>query len=93
MAPCIFIHGTNIVNKGLIVLFFGLFCYFSVFFSVAPPLPGRGLIVLFFGLFWLFFDLFPLPALEIFLPTPLSVNDRGINSSTTKTSKILISFH
>jgi len=38
-APWIFIHGTDIVDRGLIVLFFGLF-------YVAPP-PGRGLIVLF----------------------------------------------
>jgi len=37
-APRIFTHGTYIVNRGLIVLFFGLFCYFSVFFSVGPPL-------------------------------------------------------
>jgi len=42
----IFIHGTNIVDRGLKVLFFGVFCYFSVATS-----PGRGLIVLFFGLF------------------------------------------
>jgi len=41
-APWIFIHGTNIVDKGLKVLFFGLY-------SVGPP--GRSLIVLFFGLF------------------------------------------
>jgi len=40
--PWIFIHGTDIVDRGLIVLFFSLF-------SVGPP--GRGLIVLFFGLF------------------------------------------
>jgi len=36
-APWIFIHGTNIAGRGLKVLFFGLFCYFSVFFSVALP--------------------------------------------------------
>jgi len=40
--PWIFIHVTDIIDRGL-------FCYFSVSFSVA--LPGRGLIVLFFGLF------------------------------------------
>jgi len=33
----IFIHGTNIVDRSLKVLFFGIFCYFSVFFSLAPP--------------------------------------------------------
>jgi len=33
----IFIHGTDIVNKSLIVLFFDRFCYFSVFFSLPPP--------------------------------------------------------
>jgi len=57
VAPWIFIHGTDIVDKGVIVLFF---CLFSV------VLPGRGLIVLFFGIFsvapplWNFFCLRPL---------------------------------
>jgi len=46
----IFIHGTDIVDSGLKVLFFGLFCYFSLFFSVAPL--RRGLIVLFFSPFF-----------------------------------------
>jgi len=57
--PWIFIHGTNVVDKGLKVLFFGVFYYFSVFFPL-PPLPGRGLIVLFFSLFWYFRSFFPL---------------------------------
>jgi len=35
--PRIFIHGTDIVDRGLIVLFFGLFCQFSVFFPLGPP--------------------------------------------------------
>jgi len=30
-----------VVNKGLIVLFFGLFCYFLVFFSITPLPPGN----------------------------------------------------
>jgi len=38
--PWIFKHGTNIVNRGLKVLFFSLFCYFSVFFSVDSPLEN-----------------------------------------------------
>jgi len=38
VTPWIFIHGTNVVDIGLIVLFFGLFCYFSVFFPVATSL-------------------------------------------------------
>jgi len=38
--PWIFIHGTDIGDKGLIVLFSVLFCYFSVFFSLAPS-PGN----------------------------------------------------
>jgi len=50
--PGIFIHGRNIVDRGLIVLFFGLF-------SVAL-LPGRGLRVLYLVFFfvgspWKFF--------------------------------------
>jgi len=36
VAPWIFKHGTNIVDRVLKVLFFGLFCYFSVFFSLPP---------------------------------------------------------
>jgi len=35
VAPWIFKHGPDIVDRGLIVLFFGLFCYFSVFFLLA----------------------------------------------------------
>jgi len=35
--PWIFIDGTDIVHKGLTVLFLGLFCYFLVFFLFRPP--------------------------------------------------------
>jgi len=35
--PWIFIHNTDIVDKGLIVLFFGVFLLFFVTFSAAPP--------------------------------------------------------
>jgi len=63
--PWIFIHGTNIVERGLKVrAIFGVFCYFFGLFSAASPPPsGRGLIVL-FSVFLLFFGLFfrwPLP--------------------------------
>jgi len=42
----IFIHGTNIVDSGLKVLFSAFFCYFSVFFATFRsffrwPLPGK----------------------------------------------------
>jgi len=47
--PWIFKHGTNIVDRGLNVLFFGLFYYFLVFFSVAPPWKTQ--LVPFFGIF------------------------------------------
>jgi len=36
--PWIFKHITNIVDRGLKVLFYGLFCYFSAFFCCSPPL-------------------------------------------------------
>jgi len=53
----IFIHGTDIVDRGLKVLLFSLFLnYFLVFFPLAPP--ERGLIVLFFGLLFAIFGLF-----------------------------------
>jgi len=55
-------RGTDIIDRDLIVLFFGLF-------SVGSPY-GRGLIVLFRS-FLLFFGLFSIAPLEIFLPTPL----------------------
>jgi len=58
-AAWIFKHGTDIVERGLIVLLSVFFCYFLVSFSVSP-LPGRGLMVLFF-----------VALLENFLPTPL----------------------
>jgi len=37
----IFIHGTDIVDKGLIVLFFGRFLLFFRYFAVALPHPGK----------------------------------------------------
>jgi len=51
--PWIFIHGTNIVGRCLIVLFFSLFCHFSVLFSIPP---GIGLIVLSFVCFFGYFS-------------------------------------
>jgi len=38
--PWIFIHGTNIVNRGLKVLFFGVFLQFFGLFFAAPL--GKG---------------------------------------------------
>jgi len=37
LTPWIFKHGTNVVNRGLKVLFFGLLLLFFGLFSVAPP--------------------------------------------------------
>jgi len=36
--PWIFIYGRNIVDRGLKLIFFSLFCYYLVFFPL-PPLP------------------------------------------------------
>jgi len=47
--PWIFIHGSNIVDRDIKVLFFGVILLFFGLFLVPPP--GRDLIVLFFGLF------------------------------------------
>jgi len=61
--PCpswIFTHDTDIVDRSIIVLFFGLFCYFSVFFPLPPPSPGRGLIMLFLLFFCYFLVIFQL---------------------------------
>jgi len=38
--PWIFIHGTNIVDRGLKVLFSAFFAIFLFFFPLLPP--GRG---------------------------------------------------
>jgi len=59
MTPLIFIHDTDIVDRGLIMLFFGGI-FFRSFFHYPP---GRGLIVLIFGIFSLFFG-------PSFLPPP-----------------------
>jgi len=72
--PWIFKHGTNIVDRGLKVLLFSLFCYFSafftifsVFFSVAPP---KTQIVLFFVIFCNFRSFFRWPPWKIFCCRP-----------------------
>jgi len=49
----IFVHGTNLVNKG-IVLFFGFFLLFFGLFFLAPHPPKKGIIVLLFSLFYYF---------------------------------------
>jgi len=58
--PWIFTHNTNIVDKGFIVLFSGIFLLFSVFFPLVPPWKRLNSalflsILLFFGLFSLVF--------------------------------------
>jgi len=69
--PWIFKHGTNIVIRGLKMLFFGLFCYFSVFFFVTPPPPHwKRQIVLFFWYFLLIFSRFFVPRWNIFCRRP-----------------------
>jgi len=69
----IFIDGTNIIDRGLKVLFFGLF--------FRCPHPGRGLIVLFFGLFSVVFSVFPPPG-NFSVPMPLV----GLHYQCSKTS-------
>jgi len=73
VAPLDFKHDTNVVDRGLKVLFFGLFLELFGLFSRCPPL--KELISAIFWYFLLFFGLFPLPPppLEKFLPTPLLV--------------------
>jgi len=70
--PWVFIHDTYIVDRGLKVLFFGVFLLFFGLFSVAPFPPGRGVIVLIFRSY------FPLPLSspppKVFLPTLLILN-------------------
>jgi len=61
----IFIHGKDIVDTDLIGYILVFFCYFSIFFTVAPP-PWRRLNSAIF---------FPLPFLPLdnFLSTPLLI--------------------
>jgi len=71
--PWIFMHGTNLVDRGLKGLFFGLFWYFPVFFPLAS-LWKRLNSAIFRYFFANFRYFFPLTAsLEIFLPTLLSL--------------------
>jgi len=65
--PWIFIHRTDIVNRGLIVLFLVFLLFFGIF-SGAPS--GIGLKVPFFSLFCYFSIFFPLAPEKIFLRTP-----------------------
>jgi len=64
-----FIHGTDIEDRGLVVLFFVLFLLFSVFFTLAPL---EKTYQCYFSAFFCYVSVFlPLPPLEIFLPTPI----------------------
>jgi len=65
-SPLYFIHGSNIVDRGLKVLFFDLFCYFSVLFFVGLPLWKRLNSAIFPGKF-------SADALVDFLPIPVSL--------------------
>jgi len=72
-----FIHGTDIVDRGLMVLLFGLFLLFSSLFSVAPSSFRKRLnsaILVFFGYCFDPFSVTPL-SLEIFLSTPLQASN------------------
>jgi len=66
-APSIFKHDTNIVDKGLKVLFFGLLCYFF-FFPVLPLRKRLNSDILWS--FLLFFGLFFVPPWKIFCRRP-----------------------
>jgi len=71
--PRIFKHGTNIVKRGLKVLFSAFFCYFSVFFPLVPHWKRLNSAI--FQYFLLIFGLFSVgPLLENFLPTPLTTS-------------------
>jgi len=69
--PSDFKRGTNIVNKGLKVLFFGLFSYFRSFFPLPPPPPPEEAKEYYYSVFFANFRSFFTLSLEIFLPTPL----------------------
>jgi len=78
LSPWIFKHGTNIVDRGLNVLFFGLFLPFFVFFPIffglffrAPPPLEEANSAIFRYFFANFRSFFSLPLLENFLPTLL----------------------
>jgi len=66
------IHGTNIVDRGLKVLFSAFFGIFWYFFRCSLLWKRLNSAILYFLLIFGIF--FPLPPLENFLPTPLSVN-------------------
>jgi len=66
----IFIHGTNIVDIGLKVLFFGVFLLFFGLFSVAPSSLEEA----YFGLFCYFSVFFRFSLSEIFSADALVYN-------------------
>jgi len=88
-SPWIFIHGKNIVDRSLKVLFFCLFCYFSVFFFIAP-LPWKRLNNAVFRYFLLTFGIFSVGpfSLENFLPTSLGIWKRGISVQHIKVIRV-----
>jgi len=57
-SPWVFKHGTDFVDRGKIVVFFDLFCYFSVFFPLPPPSPWKMLNSAIFASFWYFLAIF-----------------------------------
>jgi len=60
--PWIFIHGTDIVDRGLKTLFFGLFLLFFVFFCCSPTPCKKLNSPIFFAIFGCcFFSLNPTP--------------------------------
>jgi len=74
---------TNVVNRGLKVLFSAFFCYFSVFFPLPPPMEEakQCYFLVFFANFRFFYRCPPSP-LENFLPTPLYMaGDSRLNKS------------
>jgi len=78
--PWIFIYGADLVDRGLIVLFFGLFCYFRSFF-VGPPWKRLNSAI--FRVFLLFFGFPVAPSTpEIFFPTPLNTKFQVQGSCT-----------
>jgi len=83
--PCIFIHGIDIVDRGLSAIFWS-------FFRCPPPLRKR-LNSAIFQSFLLFFGIFPLPPLlEIFLlsPWPQTAEIIAINFNFFVLSPLLI---
>jgi len=91
--PWIFIHGTDIVDRALIALFFGLLLLFLVFFPLASPWKRlySAIFAVFFAIFRFFFHC-P-PSTRSFSADALASNSlKSQTKNISETAHVRVSF-